>query len=1219
MAELYTVNYTINVKSQQAINALNSFQTATSKLTQAGNKLKTFERQINKTVAQFNKLSKKTPLLDFSTSKANQKLDVIIRKLEKINRLARQNRTITVNTAASTGKTSTGTGGVFVGGRQKSSGATSRAVRPARGGNYSYKVLGPAMIDTGGVGAIDMLKGMGIAYGITGLGTLLSSAIKDAVEYNNLMQTTRNILETHDSDKGSFKTRFKNMEDLARYIGISTKFTAPEVADMTKFLAMAGLDINAINHAMQPVANVALIGDTDLGKTADLVTNIMTGYNIKPENIGRATDIMTMTFTSANTTLTEIAEAYKYSASLLSAADVPFEEATAALGILGNAGIKGSQGGTSLRTILANIVNPRSKKRADAWNEIGVSRFNQDGSMRSLVDIFRDLHDLDLDPKMYYRLFDRTAAQGAVSLAAHVDTWNDIISRNFLSEGVAKKLADKKKNTMQGLWYQLTSTFTEKSMQVFEENSSPIRQFLIETREWINGDDFKKTLGLLSSMLLNLLKLFKWYTENIMTIFNKFGVVIEWWLKLQLVLSTILIPLRIFKSLFNFAGLFASTAMQIGRLTSAFGSLFGVLNKGIGMRHQMAGMWNQMMPEKIHERYSVMLRDGRLLNKNGVSSFHAQRYYAMQQRRNFMVGAGSMVGAGLGGYLGSHIGESGSATNILATIGGAAGGAFLFSALPKMVTAMGALVGISGAAAGGILGIVAALGIALVYWTKTAKKLNECTKAHDDYLESIRTVDGISYAEGATQADKYLSIVYNKQLSVNQAIGEHIKLVKEQMGLYNQPKDETVTFKEKYGKQLDDLKASVKFLRGIKTVQDYTKRVFYLPDGSIDMNLTATGKYVKDEVLGGKVYHYFLQGEEFEWEDQVEVARQLYLMGRDTSEGTNLRKKIDEFNARLLTASTIGDYEAVIKDIELYVQQLQYKEGTKKWTSTDLENSTDYEQNYWWVKGHKAAVSEQFLGSSANASRLNDWKQILALYNAGKPIPDSLLYNFLLKSGVPLFDSKIYKDFGSDEFMRNFGWWDGQWHEGVYDTAEWDEKTKSWKKTSVKSDEARDYFLKYRSLISQIVNQLHPDLRSIFNHILEHPIWSYGDASKKDKITQALGIDWIWRNNQWEPLTDEGRFVPMSDADMLKVMAVNPKDGSGTGTDTDTPSQSQYSQDYKSSTATPKQVIVRIENLMNVESIDMSNPENVAVISNLKSQLAQALIDVVHDFDATYQ
>ena len=218
MAELYTVNYTINVKSQQAINALNSFQTATSKLTQAGNKLKTFERQINKTVAQFNKLSKKTPLLDFSTSKANQKLDVIIRKLEKINRLAKQNRTITVNTNPVT-KTPGGAAGGTVVTREASSRGTRQntTARPrTTRGNYSYKVLGPAMIDTGGIGAIDMLKGMGIAYGIAGLGSLMSSAVKDATEYNNLMQTTRNILKTHDPDQATFDARFKAMEQMAK-------------------------------------------------------------------------------------------------------------------------------------------------------------------------------------------------------------------------------------------------------------------------------------------------------------------------------------------------------------------------------------------------------------------------------------------------------------------------------------------------------------------------------------------------------------------------------------------------------------------------------------------------------------------------------------------------------------------------------------------------------------------------------------------------------------------------------------------------------------------------------------------------------------------------------------------------------------------------------------------------------------------------------------------
>lgn len=142
---------------------------------------------------------------------------------------------------------------------------------------------------------------------------------------------------------------------------------------------MAGLDVDAINQSIRPIANIALVGDTELGETADLVTNIMTGYGIAPERMRRATDIMTMTFTSANTTLNEIAEAYKYSASLLHEGGVSFEEATAAMGVLGNAGIKGSQAGTSMRTILANIVNPRSTKRNKAWEEVGVKRFDEMG------------------------------------------------------------------------------------------------------------------------------------------------------------------------------------------------------------------------------------------------------------------------------------------------------------------------------------------------------------------------------------------------------------------------------------------------------------------------------------------------------------------------------------------------------------------------------------------------------------------------------------------------------------------------------------------------------------------------------------------------------------------------------------------------------------------------------------------------------------------------
>ena len=69
-----------------------------------------------------------------------------------------------------------------------------------------------------------------------------------------------------------------------------------------------------------------------------------------------------------------------------------------------------------------------------------------------------------------------------------------------------------------------------------------------------------------------------------------------------------------------------------------------------------------------------------------------------------------------------------------------------------------------------------------------------------------------------------------------------------------------------------------------------------------------------------------------------------------------------------------------------------------------------------------------------------------------------------------------------------------------------------------------------------------------------------------------------------------------------------------------TPSASEkgYEQQYRSNSAAPKQIIVQIENMMNVESVDLSNPENKAAVENVKQQLAQALIDVVHDFDVSF-
>lgn len=340
-----------------------------------------------------------------------------------------------------------------------------------------------------------MLKGMGIAYGISGIGQAISSVVEQATGYDNTMKTVENILKSHDSND-DFSGRFQSMSRLVRNVGMETKFTVTQVADAAKFLAMAGLDVDAIQKSIRPIADIALVGDTDLGETADLVTNVMTAYNIAPSKMRQAADIMTNTFTMSNTTLSEIAESYKYAASILSAGGVGFEEATAAIGVLGDAGIKNSQAGTTLRTIMTNVVNPTAKQ-AKAWKAVGVSTKDKDGQMRPLLEIFQDLNEKNLNVADYYKLFHKTAASGAIALADHVDKWNNVYLENFISGGLSAKLADEKKNTLQGKWAQVTSTFTDTGVTAFQGIQGHLQMWMDTAINWLKSDEVTRYLKIL--------------------------------------------------------------------------------------------------------------------------------------------------------------------------------------------------------------------------------------------------------------------------------------------------------------------------------------------------------------------------------------------------------------------------------------------------------------------------------------------------------------------------------------------------------------------------------------------------------------------------------------------------------------------------------------------------------------------------------------------------
>lgn len=1280
MAENYTVNYNINVNSAKAQQALVAFQTATQNLTKAGAELTKFQKKIDQTIAKFNLMAKKTPMLDVRVSSANKKLNSVITKLQTIERLAKKVHNITVTTTTATG-TGRGSGRGGSGSTGRGSGTTPPVVptggrgtkrttapapirrtaaryRSGGEGSPSYRALGPTMIDTGGIAAIDMLKGMGIAYGITGLGSLLSNAISESVAYDNLMQTTKNILGTHDK-RDNFGGRFAQMERNVRNVGKLTKYTTSEVADAARFLAMAGFDIEAINQSIRPITNIALVGDTELGETADLVTNVMTGYNISPGKVRKATDIMTMTFTSANTTLTEIAEAYKYSASLLSEGGVSFEEATAAMGVLGNAGIKGSQAGTSMRTILANLVNPRSVKRAKAWEEVGVERFDENGNLRNLSDIFEDLNKKNLDVSMYYRLFDRTAAQGAISLAANVDVWNEIIRRNFMSDNLAQELADEKINTITGLWEQLLSTFEDQALKAFEGQDSSIRNLLKDLTEWIDSDEMLNTINHVSAVLLNFIKMIVDFTKKLIDLYHRFEGFINLWIKLQLQLSMLLIPLRAVRSLLHFGKFVVSGAKEIGLLVTQFGRLFSVLRSGASIRQPMQEMWGSvLLPPKTYLS-TVKPFGGRglqVIEGSRDAALYRRRYGGRmialpnfsQGVRAFGMGVGSMAGGALGAYIGSNIGEQGSGWNMAATVGlglaGTIGGSALMSAMPAIGTFL-----ISNPVGWGIAAVAAITGVTVAV-INAQRKAKAAQEAFTQFANSVTMVDGVLTGESRSRTEQYLELVYNKQLSLTEVVQRRVNLLKEELGLQD---PENV----KSGSASIDNKA---MLGAVNTLNNLKRGTGARGKNAVQIanqfgaqrafrNYRGVWWYDMDS------YSIPINNPDGKGNDQDALAAltALYYEGVTGSEQAKIKQ---EFQNRLAyifrSGGTLADINEVKNDwLKRYGTPSNWEFDEDTYPSNFNYNLDKLNDPNIWT-GDKTARSYTY--------KQGLYDTMVGIYGPLAPIwRIAEKYMQGVESGnlnertvldyISMMDNAV-----EGAYLKQYSWPKvEQWASLLgYSGHAWNAMDGNPAITMAMTARASlDRLLEALSKLATPAQEVTSDL-SIFatqlRSLANGFIWKSEGGKPSDVIAADGAIEnagdirykYDKASGMWQMVDEDGKPItvapPVTNEEFRSMQGsirnnhkyaqtIYDEDGNPIGTvpgddnnSNSGASSGDYQSHYSSGNAAPKQVVVTIENLMNVESIDLSNPDNAAVIANLKGQLAQALIDVVHDFDETW-
>lgn len=242
----------------------------------------------------------------------------------------------------------------------------------------------------------------------------------------------------------------------AQQLGATTAYSATEVANGMTEMAKAGWNSQQIMDGMEGVLNAASASGENLASVSTIVADAITGFRMEAKEATKVADLLTQAANSGTIDITDLGESFKYVAPIAGSMGLSIEDVTTALSAMSMAGIKGSQAGTSLRTMLTRMVKPTGAVKA-AMNELGISVTNQDGSMKSLDEIVSNLRTsfdgLTQSEKAKYAatLAGQEGMSGMLALLNLTEEEYDALSESMKNcDGVAKQTAETMLNNLKG-------------------------------------------------------------------------------------------------------------------------------------------------------------------------------------------------------------------------------------------------------------------------------------------------------------------------------------------------------------------------------------------------------------------------------------------------------------------------------------------------------------------------------------------------------------------------------------------------------------------------------------------------------------------------------------------------------------------------------------------------------------------------------------------------
>lgn len=326
-----------------------------------------------------------------------------------------------------------------------------------------------------------LLKSPLVAAGVTiSAGAGIASTINTYADFEAAMSNVKAI-------SGATANEFAALTEKAKQMGAVTKFTASESAEAFTYMAQAGWNAKDMIEGIDGLMSLSAASGESLGLTSDIVTDALTAFNMPAKESGRFADVMAQASNATNTNVAKMGETFKYVAPVAGALGYTIEDTAVAIGLMANSGIKASQAGTSLRSLLTNLTHPVGQAK-DAIEALDLSITNADGSVKPLSQTMEELRSkfLTLSEAERTQYAAMLAGQEGMSGLLAIVNSSDADFRKLTEEinnssGAAKRMSEIMMDNLAGKYELFTGSIDSVKMALGER----FKPYLVEALEWL--------------------------------------------------------------------------------------------------------------------------------------------------------------------------------------------------------------------------------------------------------------------------------------------------------------------------------------------------------------------------------------------------------------------------------------------------------------------------------------------------------------------------------------------------------------------------------------------------------------------------------------------------------------------------------------------------------------------------------------------------------------